>query len=147
MFEREVHRSEMEPTFGTVSLYCSRGTIVSSASTFQKSEHCCVSVFYLCGLGKRVQPDQVDLQRTLLLHRQGESQVTKGVEGHRDFGADRADQRGLEEAVKDVHDDGVVSFDVVLPSLLRHYLLVRGQPHKTVTLPYVWHQCIPVSQK
>lgn len=34
MLEREVHRSEMEPTFGTVSLYCSRGTIAMAASTF-----------------------------------------------------------------------------------------------------------------
>lgn len=132
MLEREVHRSEMEPTFGTVSLYCSRGTTLTSACTFQTSGHCCVSVvlFYLCGFGKRVQSDQVDLQCALLLHGQGECQVTEGVESHRDFGANRTDQRGLEEAVKDVHDDGVIPFDVVLPSFLSHHLVAWGQRHK-----------------
>lgn len=101
-----------------------------SASTFQTWRRRCLSVvfyvfFYLCGFGKRVQPDQVDLQRALLLHGQGEGQVAEGVEGHRDFGADGADQRRLEEAVEDVHDDGVVPLDVALPRLLRHQLAAR----------------------
>lgn len=77
---------------------------------------------YLCGFGKRVQPDQVDLQRALLLHGQGERQVAKGIKSHRNFEAHRAHQSGLEEAMEDVHNDGVISLNVVLPRLLCYHL-------------------------
>lgn len=133
-----------------------------SAYTFQTWRRRCLSVvfnvfFYLCGFGKRVQPDQVDLQRALLLHGQGEGQVAEGVEGHRDFGADGADQRGLEEAMEDVHDDGVVPLDVALPRLLRHHLAARGRWRKTsciklrlhanFTQKKICHNCKQISQQ
>lgn len=77
---------------------------------------------YLRGFGKRVQPDQVDLQRALLLHGQGERQVAKGIKSHRNFEAHGAHQCGLEEAMEDVYNDGVISLDVVLPRLLCYHL-------------------------
>jgi len=77
---------------------------------------------YLCGFGQRVHSDQVDLQCPLLLHGQGQGQVAERIEGHRDLGAHGAHQGGLEKAVEDVHNDGVISLDVVLPRLLRHHL-------------------------
>lgn len=80
------------------------------------------SVCYLCRLGQRVQSDQVDLQRPLLLHGQRQRQVAEGIEGHGDFRAHGTDQGGFEEAVEDVHNDGVVSLDVVLPGFLCYHL-------------------------
>ncbi len=77
---------------------------------------------YLRGFGQRVQSDQVDLQCALLLHGQGQGQVAERIKGHRDLGAHRTHQGGLEKAMKDVHNDGVISLDVVLPGLLRHHL-------------------------
>ena len=77
---------------------------------------------HLGGFQQGVHPDQVHLEGSLLLHGQRKGQVAEGVEGHRDLGTDGAHQRGLEEAVEDVHDDGVVPPDVRLPGLLRHHL-------------------------
>ncbi len=77
---------------------------------------------HLSGFGQRVQPHQIHLQRLLLLHGQRQRQVAEGVKGHRDLGAHGAHQSGLEEAVEDIHYDGVVPLDVVLPGLLRHHL-------------------------
>lgn len=92
---------------------------------------------YLRGFGKRVQSDQVDLQRALLLHGKGEGQVAKGIKRHRNFGAHRAHQSGLEEAVEDVYNDGVVSLDVVLPRLLCHHLW-RSNP----TIKYILNNMV-----
>lgn len=77
---------------------------------------------YLCGFGQRVQSDKIDLQCPLLLHGQGQGQVAERIKSHGDLGAHRTHQGGLEKAVEDVHNDGVVSLDVVLPRLLRHNL-------------------------
>ncbi len=77
---------------------------------------------HLSGFGQRVQPHQIHIQRPLLLHGQRQRQVDEGIKGHRDLGAHGAHQSGLEEAMEDIHDDGVVPLDVVLPGLLRHHL-------------------------
>lgn len=87
---------------------------------------------YLRGFGQRVQPHQIDLQRSLLLHGQRQRQVAEGVKGHRDLGTHGTHQRGLEQAVKYIDDDGVVPLDVVLPGLLRHHL--QDIQRKNITL-------------
>lgn len=110
---------------------------MSSASASEYCQLCCLDVCspsYLCGFGKSVQPDQVDLQSALLLHGQGERQVAKGIKGHRNFEAHGAHQSGLEEAVEDVYNDGVISLDVVLPRLLCYHL---GRNKRTVK--YIFH--------
>lgn len=77
---------------------------------------------YLHGFGQRVYPHQIDLERPFLLRGQRKSQIAEGVKGDGDLGALGTDQRGLEKAMKDIHDDGVIALHVVLPRLLRHHL-------------------------
>lgn len=100
--------------------------------SWDATPHCLLD--YLCVFGERVQSDQIDLQRALLLHGQGEGQVAERIERHRDFGAHGTHQGGLEKAVEDVHNDGVISFNVVLPRLLRYHLAQHTE-HKCVAPP------------
>lgn len=55
--------------------------------------------------------------------RQWDAEVAEGVKGHRHVTTIRAYQRGLEEAMKSVHDHRIVPPFVVLPGLLSDLLL------------------------
>lgn len=69
-----------------------------------------------------VQGHKEHLHDALLADRKWDAQVAEGVEGHGDLEALGADERGLEEAVKRVHDHRVVAPPVVTPRLIGHFL-------------------------
>lgn len=77
---------------------------------------------YLRRFSNWVQSDEVHLQSPLFLHGKRQGQVAERIKGHRDLGAHGTNQSWLEETVEDVHDDGVVPLDVVLPRFLGHHL-------------------------
>lgn len=64
---------------------------------------------HLRGFGLRVCLYQEHLHGAVFLHGQRQSEVAERIEGHRHLGALRTHQRGLEEAVENINDDGVVA--------------------------------------
>ena len=63
------------------------------------------------------------VQAALFLDGQRQTEEAEWVKGHGHHAALRTDQGGLELAVKQVGDDGVVALLVVLPRLLSHGLV------------------------
>lgn len=99
---------------------------------------------YLLWLAAGVHGDKEDLHDPLVGHRQWDTEVAEGVEGHRHVATIRAHHRGLEEAMESVHNHRIVPPFVVLPGLLSNLLLsvmVGGEacpgPGKTM----VWGGC------
>ena len=70
----------------------------------------------------RVEWNEEDLNASLLLDGQRQREVAERVELDGDFLADRTDESGLEEAVKQVDDDGVVTHLITIPCFLRNDL-------------------------
>ena len=58
-----------------------------------------------------------------MAHRQWDTEVAEGVEGHRHIATSRAHQCGLEEAMESVHDHRIIPPFVVLPGFLSNLLL------------------------
>ena len=79
----------------------------------------------------RVEWNEEDLNASLLLDGQRQREVTERVELDGDFLADRTDESGLKEAVKQVDDDGVVTHLITIPCFLRNDL-------NTKMIDYTW---------
>ena len=79
----------------------------------------------------RVEWNEEDLNASLLLDGQRQREVAERVELDGDFLADRTDESGLKEAVKQVDDDGVVTHLITIPCFLRNDL-------NTKMIDYTW---------
>ena len=77
----------------------------------------------LLGLAAGVHGDKEDLHDPLMAHRQWDTEVAEGVEGHRHIATIRAHQCGFEEAMESVHDHRIIPPFVVLPGFLSNLLL------------------------
>lgn len=64
---------------------------------------------YLHGSGLRVVADQEHFHGAIFLHGQWQGEVAERVKSDWHFGALWADQRGLEQAMEDIHNDGIVT--------------------------------------
>lgn len=77
---------------------------------------------YLHGSGLRIVANQEHLHCAIFLHGQWQCEVAERVKSDRHFGALRADQCGLEQAMEDIHNDGIITQPMVLPCLFSHNL-------------------------
>lgn len=66
--------------------------------------------------------DKDELELALLLRGQRETEVAEGIKGHRDLLAVGTHKRRLEQPVKLVYDDRVVTFHINVPRLFGRLL-------------------------
>lgn len=88
---------------------------------------------YLHGSELRVSADQEHLHSAILFHGQGQREVAEGVKGNGNFGAFWADQRRFEQAVEDVHDNGIIPQPVICPCFLSYNLQINEIPTSQAT--------------
>lgn len=132
---KALHRSATTPILGTTTRYwkITNGSFSPHLELKPVPKYFQENGSYLHGSELRVSADQEHLHSAILFHGQGQCEVAEGVEGNRNFGAFWADQCRFEQAMEDVHDNGIIPQSVIRPCFLSYNLQTNEIPTNQAT--------------